>query len=87
MPMTRKQLDDALAGGCTEPGCGCDAGVLYLHPACCRAPVEVSYRRGSGVLRIGCSACHKVVGMIAVAEEITHATTDHDAPGGGEENG
>ena len=69
----RAELDRLAAGGCQHPGCdhaGHAGEPLYLHQRChLGARVEVSYRHGSGVLRIVCAACHEVVVEVRVAGE------------------
>ncbi len=72
-PLTKLELDISSAGGCQLPGCdhknhGGD-GRMYLNPNCCRrAGTDVSYAPGSGILRIECSKCGKLMVEIAVAE-------------------
>ena len=59
------------AGGCETPGCKHeDHGNLYLHGRChIRARTEVSYAIGTGVIRVACAECHKLIAEIKVAEE------------------
>jgi len=68
--LTKIQLDLMAANGCEIPDCTHDhSGEIFLRPRCHvnRQP-EVSYTRGSGVLIIACSECHRLVAAIAVKE-------------------
>ena len=71
MALTKTDLDKATAHGCGMADCQHDDhGILYLYGAChLGGKIEVSYRNGSGVLRIGCRECGKVIALITVAEK------------------
>jgi hypothetical protein len=51
---------------------GCDHKkheTLFFHSRChTQRGVEISYAKGSGVLKISCAYCHQEVVSIAVAE-------------------
>jgi len=62
------ELDLMAAHGCQMPGCKQEGhDIVFLHGRChLHAPLEVSYKRGSGVLRVACVECHKVIAEIKV---------------------
>jgi hypothetical protein len=67
---TREVLDALVARGCGVADCdhAHHAEPLFLHARChLDGRIEVSYRHGSGVLRIGCRECGKVIAQVAVA--------------------
>jgi hypothetical protein len=65
--LTRKRLDVA---GCSEPNCGHDHTVLFLHSACHpSAGTKVSYDKRTGSLTIACRRCDKLVAEVKVAPE------------------
>lgn len=69
--ITRKELDRMAAGGCQSPDCDHKehGDTFFLHGRChVGGQIEVSYRAGSGVLRVGCRECGKVIALVAVAE-------------------
>lgn len=68
--LTRAKLDEMTAHGCSLPDCRHDDhGVLFLHGRChMQGRIEVSYRNGSGVLRVGCKECGKLIANIRVAD-------------------
>lgn len=68
-PQTHIELDLAAAAGCQSPGCTHEdhSGTIYFHGACHpHAPVQVSYARGSSVLRVECAICDRLITEIAV---------------------
>lgn len=71
MPIASKELDEFAAGGCQVDGCECGKhGVLFLNAKCHPGGrVEVSYRNGSSVLRVGCKECGRLVASVSVAKE------------------
>jgi hypothetical protein len=70
MPLTKIQLDLMAAHGCETPGCNHEGhDTVFLHGRCHpRARAEASYECGSGVLRVACADCHKLIAEIKVAE-------------------
>ena len=84
-PLTKDQLDQAVAGGCQVPGCKHDKHkTLFLKPRCHKnGPVEVSYTLHSGVVRVSCRVCKQLIVDVAV-EGILGATGEaptSDTPG------
>lgn len=66
--VTKSELDQV------ECDCGSHEPITYFGPACHKgAPVEVSYERGSGEIRLGCIECEKVFMKIAVADPISRS--------------
>jgi len=67
-----EDLERLAGGGCQVPGCTHPhSGALYVHARChLGAGNEVSYVLGSGVLRIACRVCKKVIAEVAVAPEV-----------------
>lgn len=66
MPLFKSDLDNMSAGCCTE---GENSGLLYIHGRChLEGKIEVSYLKGSGILRIGCMECGTDIVNIEVAE-------------------
>ena len=68
MSLTRDDLDRMAARGCDMPGCDhADHEEIYLHARChLRAGTRVSYRRGSGLLRIACRQCRQEIATVLV---------------------
>lgn len=69
--LTKDALDEIANHGCGNPDCSHehDDGIFFLHGRChLDGRIEVSYRAGSGVLRVGCVECGKVIAQVAVAE-------------------
>lgn len=70
MAVTKADLDTMTEHGCSVPGCDHDHATLFLHGKChVGGKVEVSYRNGSGLLRIGCRECGMLIAMVKVAPE------------------
>lgn len=70
MMVTKERLDAMTAHGCEAEGCDHDHATLFLHGRChVHGRIEVSYRHDSGVLRVGCQECGKVIAMVAVASD------------------
>lgn len=70
--LNKSKLDEMTANGCGNPECqDKDCKVLYLHGAChITGRIEVSYRNGSGVLRVGCMECGKAIAQVEVKDGI-----------------
>lgn len=68
---TKADLDQIASAGCQAEGCDhADHGVVYLHGRCHPGGrIEVSYRAGSGVLRIGCLECGGLIAFIRVGDK------------------
>lgn len=65
---TFERMEAETEGGCSEPGCGCKAGPLYLASNCHpEVPLLVSYERGTGVLVVECAKCHQIVDRFLLA--------------------
>jgi hypothetical protein len=80
--LTRKELDQILAGGCTTPGCKHQheqLSEIFLH---CRrhleAGADICYS-AEGILKITCRSCAREIGYISVADGISASA--HSAPG------
>lgn len=72
MLYTKAILDDVAAFGCQMPGCDHKNhdNTFFLHARCHpAADAEVSYTAGSGVLKVACRVCSKVIAEVKVAEE------------------
>jgi hypothetical protein len=72
MALNRTDLERAAISGCEVPLCDHQNhdGTIYLHGIChLGAHRDVSYTRGSGVVRIACAICKKLIAEIKVAEE------------------
>ena len=67
MTVFAEDLDRAV---CAVPDCRDEHQDLYFHGRCHpSAPTWAIYARGSGVLRLTCSRCSRLVTEIAVAKE------------------
>lgn len=68
---TKLTLDIVAAGGCSTPGCTHeDHGTMFLHGRCHpNAGTEVSYTRGTGILKVACLKCQKPIALIKVADQ------------------
>lgn len=67
--LSREELDRATFHGCSAKDCEHDAATIYLQADCHPSgKIEVSYRHGSGVLRIGCKECGRLITKVKVAE-------------------
>ena len=82
-PLTKEVLDRMV---CQVPGCAHDThdGRLFLHGRChISKGVDVCYTVGSGVLRIACVQCKKLVAEVAVQGLVgaTGETPTSDTPG------
>lgn len=54
---------------CPNPNCTAEPGhEVVLLPLCHRAPVVASYKPGSGVVRLECAECNRLVASIAVLD-------------------
>lgn len=72
MPITKPILGMTAAHGCQMPGCDHKHhdSTFFFHARChIRGQVEVSYTAGSGILKVKCRECGKVVADVKVAEE------------------
>jgi hypothetical protein len=72
MALNRTDLERAVLSGCQVPLCDHKnhERTLYLHGRChLGAKVDVSYTSGSGVVRIACAICEKLISQIKVADE------------------
>lgn len=70
MPLTRIDLDYAVAGGCQTPGCKHEHGKdeIYLHGRCHPlTPVQCRYHKPTGTLIVTCAICRALIAEIAVA--------------------
>ncbi len=68
-PLTRNDLDAGVAGGCQVPDCKHEHhdGVIFLNGKChTGAGVDVSYTAGTGLLRIECRECGRLIAEVAV---------------------
>jgi len=66
MALSREQLDVA---GCSEPNCGHDHTVLFLHSVCHpKAGTRASYDKRTGLLAVACNRCLKLVAQVKVAD-------------------
>lgn len=68
MPLNKRNLDRLTTGRSTKPGCTSDGhGTLFMHSPCHpKGRIEASYDMPSGVLRIGCKECGRVIAEVAV---------------------
>ncbi len=67
-PLTKEKLDKIASQPC--PGCGKHHDQFWAVSAChSDIKSNVKYVKGSGVLRVGCVACNKMVIEVAVASE------------------
>lgn len=66
MALTRQILD---VMKCNEPDCHHDHTILYLQGACHPdAGANVRYDKSTGLLRVACLACDKLIANVAVAD-------------------
>lgn len=71
MPVKQVDLDAIAAQGCEcqDAECKCGIGPYFFHARCHpEGEIEVSYVRGSGILRIGCRECSQDIANVEVAE-------------------
>jgi hypothetical protein len=73
-PAYLEDLEDAIALGCTEPGCTHEHehnGPLYLHPMCHKyeGKLEVSFHFGDNHVLVSCALCHAEVIRIQLASK------------------
>jgi hypothetical protein len=81
MVLHREQLD---AGTCSTPGCDhASHDGLYLHGRCHPASPTWAEYRATGVVRITCGTCRKLICEIAVASQKEQAATEAAAAAGG----
>lgn len=70
MALTKSDLDQLSTHGCSNPECTEDHSILFLHAGChIDGHLDISYRLGSGILRIACRECGKLVAMVRVADD------------------
>lgn len=72
MAVYKEDLDAIAVRGCMMPNCSHENhDTLFMRSAChtSRQTVQVSYKKGSGIVRVLCAACQQVIVEIAVAEK------------------
>ena len=68
--LIRLELDIMAAHGCSVPECRHENhdGTIFFHGRChLSAPVEVSYAKSTGTIRLACGQCHRLMAEISVA--------------------
>jgi phage FluMu protein Com len=73
MLLTKTELDELAAAGCSEPGCthSHDGEPLRLVGKCHQQGNDVEYEYGSSILVIRCRVCGKLVAMVSVTNWVS----------------
>ncbi len=69
MPQYFEDLEKAILRGCQVPGCDHkEHDTLFVKQKCHpEGWCEISYSKGSGILLVACSVCHRPITRIAIA--------------------